>query len=81
MCPDEVARRGMKVLGNPLATDPCIISGESGAVTLGALFEIMSDKDNRKIRKDIVLNSGSRVLLFSTEGDTDPNVYRDIVWA
>ncbi len=81
MCSDAVARRGMKVLGNPVAGDQRIISGESGAVTLGALFEIMSDKDNRKIRKDIGLNSGSRVLLFSTEGDTDPDVYRDIVWA
>jgi hypothetical protein len=48
-----------------------IISGESGAVTLGALFEIMSDKHNRKTRKDISLNSGSRVLLFSTEGDRE----------
>ncbi|MDZ7665557.1 MAG: diaminopropionate ammonia-lyase [Desulfotignum sp.] len=81
MCPDEVARRGMKVLGNPLATDPCIVSGESGAVTLGALFEIMTDTDNRKTRKDLGLNSDSSVLLFSTEGDTDPAVYRDIVWA
>ena len=81
MCSDAVARRGMKVLGNPLEGDQRIISGESGAVTLGALFEIMSDKDNRKIRTDIGLDSGSRVLLFSTEGDTDPDVYRDIVWA
>jgi len=71
----------MKVLGNPLATDPCIVSGESGAVTLGALFEIMTDTDNRKTRKDLSLNSDSSVLLFSTEGDTDPDVYRDIVWA
>jgi len=81
MCADGIARRGMKVLGNPLAADPCIISGESGAVTLGALFEIMTDTDNRKIRKDLGLNSDSSVLLFSTEGNTDPDVYRDIVWA
>jgi len=81
MCADGIARRGMKVLGNPLAADPCIVSGESGAVTLGALFEIMTDTDNRKIRKDLGLDSDSSVLLFSTEGDTDPDVYRDIVWA
>lgn len=40
-----------------------------------------TDKENRKIRKDLDLNSDSRVLLFLTEGDTDPDVYRDIVWA
>ena len=45
-----------------------------------ALFEIMTDKDNQKIRTDLDLNSDSSVLLFSTEGDTDPEVYRDIVW-
>jgi diaminopropionate ammonia-lyase len=80
MCADEIARKGMKVLGNPLATDQPVISGESGAVTLGALFEIMTARQNMKIRKDICLNSDSSVLLFSTEGDTDPDLYRDIVW-
>lgn len=80
MCSDNVARRGMKVLGNPLVGDQRIISGESGSVTLGALFEIMSNKDFYKIKEDLNLTNESRVLLFSTEGDTDPEVYRDIVW-
>lgn len=80
MCADQVARRGMKVLGNPLEGDPGIISGESGAVTLGALFEIMTDTAYRNMRKTLGLNGDSRVLLFSTEGDTDPDVYRNIVW-
>ena len=80
MCSDEVARRGMKVLGSPLPGDQRIISGESGAVTLGALFEILSNKDYQKIKEEINLTSDSRVLLFSTEGDTDPNMYREIVW-
>jgi diaminopropionate ammonia-lyase len=71
----------MKVLGNPLPGDPRIISGESGAVTLGALFEIMTDSAFEKIRQALDLTSDARVLLLSTEGDTDPDVYRDIVWA
>jgi hypothetical protein len=45
------------------------------------MLSAKTDKENRKMRKDLDLNSGSRVLLFSTEGDTDPDVYRDIVWA
>ncbi len=80
MCADEIPRKGMKVLGNPLADDPRIISGESGAVTLGALFEIMTDNTFEKMRKDLDLNRDARVLLLSTEGDTDPEVYRGIVW-
>ena len=80
-CDDDVARRGMKVLGNPLTDDQSIISGESGSVTLGVLFEIMSNKVFGKIKDDLNLNADSTVLLFSTEGDTDPDVYRDIVWS
>ncbi|MFG6095187.1 diaminopropionate ammonia-lyase [Leptothoe sp. ISB3NOV94-8A] len=80
MCSDDVARRGMKVLGNPLAGDQRIISGESGAVTLGALFEILSNTDFLDIKQALNVTSASKVLLFSTEGDTDPEVYRDIVW-
>ncbi len=79
-CSDDVARRGMKVLGNPMRGDQRIISGESGAVTLGALFEVLSNKHFQTIKDGLNLKSDSIVLLFSTEGDTDPEVYRDIVW-
>lgn len=80
ICSDDVARRGMRVLGNPLAGDQRIISGESGAVTLGALFEILSNSDFLGVKEMLNLTPESKVLLFSTEGDTDPDVYRDIVW-
>lgn len=79
-CSDDIARRGMRVLGNPLAGDQRVISGESGSVTLGALFEILSNKEFRTIKQELKLNADSSVMLFSTEGDTDPEVYRDIVW-
>jgi diaminopropionate ammonia-lyase len=80
-CSDDIARRGMRVLGNPLAGDQAITSGESGSVTLGALFEMLSTQDLSQIKQELNLNENSIVLLFSTEGDTDPEVYRKIVWA
>jgi len=80
-CSDDIARRGMRVMGNPLTGDQCITSGESGSVTLGAVFEILSNQDFGKIKQQLNLNEDSIVLLFSTEGDTDPEVYRDIVWS
>jgi len=80
MCSDNVARRGMKILGNPLEGDQRIVSGESGAVTLGALFDILSNKEFYKIKEELSLTKDSNVLLFSTEGDTDPDAYREIVW-
>ena len=79
-CDDEVAKRGMRVMGNPLGEDPPITSGESGAVTLGALYELCNNPANAAVREQMGLNAQSQVLLFSTEGDTAPELYRDIVW-
>ena len=70
----------MRVLGNPLLGDTAIISGESGAITLGLLYQLCSDAANINIRQDMGLNEDSVILLFNTEGDTNPARYRDIVW-
>ncbi len=70
----------MRVLGNPVGKDTRVISGESGAVTLGALYRLMTDDSYAEYRKSLNLDENSRVLLFSTEGDTDPKKYREIVW-
>lgn len=79
-CPDYVAARGMRVLGNPLKGDPDVCSGESGAVTTGLLTFIMRNRGLSALRDMLGLNENSRVLLFSTEGDTDPGRYRSVVW-
>ncbi|GHU25836.1 PLP-dependent lyase/thiolase [Betaproteobacteria bacterium] len=79
-CPDFVATRGMRILGNPLPGDPAVISGESGAVTTGLLSILMQSPAHTATREALALNEDSRVLVVSTEGDTDPQRYRDIVW-
>ena len=79
-CPDWVAARGMRVLGAPLAGDPRVISGESGAVGAGLIDTIMTDEAYADLRAAIGLDETSSVLLFSTEGDTDPVNYRKVVW-
>lgn len=78
--PDSVAARGMRVLGNPLRGDSPIISGESGAVTTGFLSTIMADDRYANLREQLGLDGDSVVLLFNTEGDTDPQMYRQVVW-
>ncbi|GAA0759870.1 diaminopropionate ammonia-lyase [Clostridium sartagoforme] len=78
--PNYVAANGMRVLGNPLSGDNKVISGESGAVTLGLVYELMTNPEYKDLKKTIGLDENSRVLLFSTEGDTDPDKYREIVW-
>lgn len=79
-CPDWVAAKGMRILGNPLQGDTSVTSGESGAVTAGLLYEIMTNPEYADLKEEIELDENSRVLLFSTEGDTDPDKYREIVW-
>jgi diaminopropionate ammonia-lyase len=78
--PDWMAARGMRILGNPLKGDKRIISGESGAVTAGILSLIACREEYRDLKHALNLESSSRVLLFSTEGGTDPDMYRKIVW-
>jgi diaminopropionate ammonia-lyase len=79
-CPDWVAAKGMRMLGNPLKGDERVISGESGAVTAGLLSAILTNDEYADLRAELKLDENSRVLLFSTEGDTDPDKYRSIVW-
>ena len=78
--PNYVAANGMRVLGNPLNGDDKVISGESGAVTLGLVYELMTNPEYKELKESIGLDENSKVLLFSTEGDTDPDKYREIVW-
>ena len=77
---DSVSAVGIRVLGNPLLGDTPIISGESGAISLGLLYQLCSDPTNLDISQEMGLNEDSVVLLFNTEGDTNPARYRDIVW-
>jgi len=79
-CSDIIAAKGMRILGNPLLTDPKIISGESGAVGLGLLVEILENDLYSDLKEKMNLSEESQILVFSTEGDTDPDHYRKVVW-
>ena len=80
ICPDFVAAMGMRVYGVPLQGDPVVISGESGAVTLGALMYIMQHVTGRAFREQLGLGLESQVLLINTEGNTSPDDFRYVVW-
>ena len=79
-CQDAVAALGMRVLGNPLGTDPRVISGESGAVGLGILCAVHFHPQREALMNKLGLDSHSVVLVISTEGDTDVKHYREVVW-
>jgi diaminopropionate ammonia-lyase len=70
----------MRVYGVPLSGDPFIVSGESGAVTLGALMFMMERPEYVPLRDYLQLGRGSQILLLNTEGNTDPDDFRRVVW-
>lgn len=78
-CSDEYAARGMCLLGKPPAGDARVVSGESGAVTAGVLDAIMTEHELAPLREALGLNESSRVLLISTEGDTDKVNYLKVL--
>ena len=79
-CPDWVSAKGMRMLGVPVKGDPVVISGESGAVGMGVLDAIMSDDTYKDLREALELDRFSQVLMFSTEGNTDPLKFRRVIW-
>ena len=79
-CPDWVAAKGMRMLSAPVKGDPQVVSGESGAVGMGVISTIMTDPAYADLKKALGLDEKSQVLMFSTEGDTDPVNYKNIVW-
>ena len=78
--PDLHSANGMRILGNPLKGDTAVYSGESGAIGMGILDYIMKSGNAKEIKKYLDLNEKSNILMFSTEGITDPVMYRKIVW-
>lgn len=79
-CPDWVSAKGMRMLGAPVKGDPQVVSGESGAVGMGLISTLMQSDEYKELREAIGLDENSQVLMFSTEGDTDPVNYKKIVW-
>lgn len=73
---DAWAKQAVRLLASGRASGEPVIAGETGAAGLGALLFAVSDE---RYRSQLGLSSSSRVLLFCTEGATDPDVYTSII--
>src|SRR5215218_1794105 len=73
---DEQALVALKQLARPLAGDPPLTIGESGAAGLAGLMAAATDT---AIRTKLALDHRSNVLLFGTEGATDPDLYAKLL--
>lgn len=75
---DDCVAPCMRLLARPLANDPAIVGGESAVAGMAALIGAANDPT---VKESLGLNSSSRVLLFGTEGNTDPEIYEQVMAA
>ncbi len=72
--PDERAREAMRALARV-----GIVAGETGGSGLAGLLELLTGPDNILRRAELKIDANTRVLVFITEGATDPQAYAEIV--
>lgn len=78
-CRDLYAAHGMRLLGKPMGGDAAVVSGESGAVTAGVAVSILKDPALADVRDALQMDRSARVLVISTEGDTDRENYQKMM--
>jgi diaminopropionate ammonia-lyase len=76
---DDWAREAMRRLANPPAGAPRVVAGESGAASVGALLALQGEPALAPVRAHLGLGPDSRVLVWSTEGATDPAHWAAVV--
>jgi len=74
--PDSRAIEAMRALAAPAGGDPPVVAGETGAASLGAVLAASADP---ALRAALGLDAAAAVLLFGSEGATDPDIYRRLV--
>ncbi|MEN8195796.1 MAG: diaminopropionate ammonia-lyase [Pseudomonadota bacterium] len=74
--PDEAAAETMRLLAEGRHGDAPLVAGESGVAGLAGYLAVAGDPRARQL---LGLDENARVLVFGTEGATDPDTYREIV--
>jgi diaminopropionate ammonia-lyase len=74
--PDDPVAGLMRRLAEPGGAREPIVAGESAVAGLAGLMAAAADNG---VAEAIQLTDQSRILLFGTEGDTDPTLYREFV--
>jgi len=76
MIPDSIVAPTVRLLARPSGQDPVVEAGESAVAGLAALIVAAGRPD---LRKALMLDDASRVLLIGSEGVTDPEIFAAIM--
>jgi diaminopropionate ammonia-lyase len=74
--PDNLIAPVMRSLANGDYTSQPVVAGESGVVGIAALIVACR---NSELKRAFNLDENSQILLFGTEGATDPEIYKELV--
>ncbi len=73
--PDEYACQTVCQLARPSNGDDAVLSGASGACGLASLQAVLGLEEFKPLRELLQLGRSSTVLVFNTEGATDPELH------
>ena len=76
---DDLTKEAMRIFARPKLNDQKVIAGESGASGLACLLALHNLALTDKSSKNNYLSKTKNILLFNTEGDTDPINYKKVV--
>lgn len=76
---DKYAEQAIRELYFPIGGDKRIISGESGAAGFAGFLTLMNENEFKAIRDTIPINENTNLLFISTEGNTDVQVFNNII--
>ncbi len=79
-CDNFVAANGIRILANPLDGDDAVEAGESGSVGIGLLDLLANNPYFGKLKQELKIGPDSSLFFFNTEGATDPENHREILW-
>ena len=77
--PDHWAERAMRRLATPSGGDVAVVAGESGAASVAGLLAMTFDPALAPVAEHLRLARRPRVLVWSTEGATDPEGWARVV--
>jgi diaminopropionate ammonia-lyase len=76
---DEAAFDAVRRLARPRGGDPPGVTGPSGACGLAAVIAVMGEPALAPVRAHLKLGAASRVFIINTEGNTDPELYENVL--
>lgn len=76
---DEAAGKAIKTLYFPAGNDQRVVSGESGVGGFAGFLALMTDPLYRDLKTALGINESTNILVYSTEGATDPDNFERII--